>query len=302
MCYYLVLFRERKVLMTKLVVIPDDINKTEELLVDVDAILVGIVGMSVNCLDISMDELSSLMAKTDKDIYVSLNKNMHNQDLPKLESILIQCEQLGVAGVFYSDVAVLQIARRLSLDMPLVWSAEHLVTNLFTIQYWEQFNIAAAFLANELTLEEMLEIKENVSVPVIVQCFGYLPMYVSKRMAIKNYLNYFKLQTASSRFYLYKEGKKHPIVERPIGTEIYSDYILNAIAEYLVYKEKKIDYVLLSGFGIKREEFLRVIKLFKTVNKRNVKKYKEEIDMMFSNSSVGSLHTETIYQVKKHEK
>jgi len=291
--------------MTKLIAMPNEINEIDEILVAVDAIVFGIRDMSVNFIDIELIELEPLVKKiksAGKEVFVSLNKNMHNKDLKLVEKILKKCKKLKVDGILYYDVAILQLCHKLSLDLPLVWSAEHLVTNYHTINYWHKFNISYAFLSNEITADEVLDIKKNVTIPIIVQGFGYLPMYVSKRLAITNYLKFFKLKTSAKKFYLVKEEKKYPIVERDIGTEIYSGDILDAICEYLIYKHNKIDYVLLSGFGIEKDKFLRVIDLFKTVDDTNKETYRLEIENMFDNSSQGFLHTETIYQVKKNEK
>ena len=118
---------------------------------------------------------------------ISINKNMHNHNLDDVEKVLKKCEELMIDGIFYCDVAVLNIHRKLSLTIPLVWNAEHLATNYNTINYWAKNGISYAFLSNEITLDEIKEIKKNVTIPLIAQAFGYIPMYVSKRHAIDNY-------------------------------------------------------------------------------------------------------------------
>ena len=240
--------------------------------------------------------------KAKKEIFISLNKNMHNGDLEALTDILMLLNRLKVDGVFYYDVAVLQIHHRLSLDFSLIWSAEHFVTNQYTIQYWKKFGISAAFLSNEITKEEILQIQKNCNLPCIVQVFGYLPMYVSKRKAIQNYLTHFSLQTNTSKFYLWKEEKKYPILERKIGTEIYSSFVLNAIEEYLEYQQQGIMYALVSGCFLSEDQFQNVLSCFRDVRKENVEEMKEKIQKMIPNTGLGFLYKETIYQVKKNEK
>ena len=123
--------------MIKLIVTPNDINDLDWLLISVDAILFGIKDMSVNYVEISVDNLNEVVNKiklAGKEVFISLNKNMHNKDLALLEELLIKCDELHINGIFYYDVAVLQICHRLSLALPLIWSAEHLVTNFYTIQ------------------------------------------------------------------------------------------------------------------------------------------------------------------------
>ena len=61
----------------------DEINKTKNL---VDGFIIGIKDMCVNT-NFCIDNLSMLNDLKDKDIFISLNKNMHNGDLPKVETI-----------------------------------------------------------------------------------------------------------------------------------------------------------------------------------------------------------------------
>ena len=136
----------------------------------------------------------------------------------------------------------------------------------------------------------------------IAQVFGYIPMYVSKRKAIQNYLNHFQLKTDSKRFSLLKEGKEYPILERKIGTEIYSSFLLNAIEEYLEYQHHNMEYAFINGFLIPATKLSKVIRCFKTVNADNIEKKKEELNHLFKNMDKGFLYQETVYQVKKNEK
>lgn len=288
--------------MPKIMVAPNKFTDIERIIEGADAIVVGIENLSVNFLEIKVSDIPQLTEKVhskSKKIFISINKNMHNHNLSEVEEILKKCEELLVDGIFYCDVAILNIHNRLSLNIPLVWSAEHLATNYNTINYWVRNGAKYAFLSNEITLDEIKEIKNNTSIPLIAQAFGYIPMYVSKRHAIDNYLKHFNLSTDSKEFYIFKEEKKYPILERYDNTEIYSYFILNAIDEYV---DSNIDYLLLNGFKIDIDTFIKVIDMFKTVTKENSVEYKESIDRMFDSTGLGFLYKEAIYQVKKNEK
>ena len=288
--------------MAKLMVIPNSYNDIDMLIDCADAIVVGVRNLSVNFIEVDREQIPSLVKSAhskSKKIYIALNKNMHNVNLKEVEDILIKCNDLGVDGVFYYDVAILAIHNRLNLKLALVWSAEHLATNYNTINYWAKEGISYAFLSNELTIEEINEISENANIPLIAQGFGYIPMYVSKRHAIENYLKQFDLKTDSKEFYLFKEEKRYSILERQDNTEIYFHFILNAISEYM---NVQLEYVLLNGFKVEIDTFLEVINLFKTVTNDNKLEFKERIDSMFNNTDSGFLHKEAIYQVKKNGK
>ena len=283
-------------------VIPNCYEDITNIIEHVDSIAVGLRDLSVNFLELDLEQIEHILIdihNQNKKLFVSLNKNMHNNDLENVRKALIKFEELRIDGIFYCDVGVLNIHRELKLQIPLVWSAEHLATNYNTINYWSKFNLSYVFLSNEITKEEVTVIKEHSKIPLIVQAFGYVPMYISKRHAIKNYLEHFKLKTDSKDFYIYKEEKKYPILERKDNTEIYSYFILNAIEEY---GTMDVAYILLNGFKINIQLFLQVIDLFNNVNEKNKDEFKNKIDQLFDNTDLGFIYKEAIYQVKKNEK
>ena len=112
--------------MTKLMLMPSD----KSFDYDVSAYLIGIEGLSVNMpIYFSIDELSDI--KTDKDIFVCLNKNMHKDDLDNLESVLSKL--VNVKGIFFYDIGVLNMVKRMNLGIDLVIAQEHSNTNYSTI-------------------------------------------------------------------------------------------------------------------------------------------------------------------------
>lgn len=288
--------------MKKTIVIPNKYEDINTLVENTDVIAVGIKDLAVNFMEVELaklDELATLIHSKGKKLFIALNKNMHNSNLVDAEKVLKKCDDLNINGVFYYDVAILSLAQKHNIKTKLIWSAEHLATNYNTINYWAKNGVDMTFLSNEITMNEVKEIVNNTNTSLIAQAFGYVPMYVSKRHAIDNYLKHFKLKTSSRDFYIFKEEKKYPILERKDNTEIYSYFILNGIAEYV---DINIDYLLINGFKIELDKLLEVISLFKTVTSDNKDKYKERIDSMFDNTDLGFLYKEAIYQVKRNDK
>ena len=273
----------------------DEINKTKEL---VDGFIIGIKDMCVNT-NFCIDDLSILNDLKDKDIFISLNKNMHNSDLPKVENILLELNNYPIKGVLFYDIGVLNIYSRLNLNYDLVWSQEHLTTNYNTINYWNSKGAKYTMLSSDITYDEIVDILKNSKSKLIVQLFGYLPMFVSKRHIVRNYLNQFNLDDNSGVNYMEKEGNTYPIIDDNVGTHVYSAHILNGIG----YVNKiNSEYILLNSFNIDTDDFIKVIEMFKNVDESNSKKYEESINNMFSNTNYGFLDTKTIYRVKKNEK
>lgn len=270
--------------MAKLLVLPN--NKYINSLIDkCDAFLFGIKGYSVNVpCEIELDELENL-TNLNKEIFISLNKNMRNEDIDKLKEILLFIDKLNIKGIFYADTCFINLKKELNIKTDLVWSQEHLTTNYATINFWKKYGVNYTYLSAEITLDEINEIIKNTDSKLIVPIFGYLPMFVSFRHTIKNYLKTFKLQDNSKINYIEKENYVYPIIDNELGTTVYSSHILDGYQEY---KDLSIDYVTLNEFNIDRETFIKVLDKYNGLDSN----YELNIDK-------GFLYKETIYKVKK---
>lgn len=286
--------------MTKLLVMPASLD-IDDVIEQADAFLFGYQDMSMNFLvTIEMEYIQSILPKLKskrKQLFVALNKNFHNSELPKLKKIMQELAQLSIDGIFYYDVAVVQLKKEANIDLPLIWGAEHLTTNYATMNYWNTFGVDMVYVSGEITKQEILEIYSQTKMPLIVPIFGYLPMFVSERHEVKNYLNYFHIQDNSKIYYMEKEGKRYPLVDNKQGTFVYSSHILNGYAEYLEFKKIGIDYVLLNESFIPRKKFIQILEQFIEENGTD-----EQIDFLCDhNTNKGFLYKETVYQVKHYE-
>lgn len=284
--------------MSKIVVIPNNKNDIDQISSN-NFILIGLKGYSVNTLNLEFNEIKDL-CKTKK-VFLSINKNIENNELDSLREVILKISKLNIEGLFYYDVSIVNIVNKLNLNINLIWSAEHFTTNYFTINYWNKHGVRYAFLSNEITKDEIIEIANNTDSKLIVQLFGYIPMYVSKRHAVKNYLKYFNLDLNSKNYSLFKENREYSIIDNIDGTMIYSDFILNGLKEYLDLKDK-IEYVLINGYQINSEKLFKVIDMFNTVNNDNITEYEKELSILFNNLKKGFLYEKSIYKVKKNDK
>ncbi len=285
--------------MTKLITIPTKQNLSN-IVEYSDAILIGIDNLSVNVPDTySIHEVEEIIKKYNQiEVFVALNKNMHKCDLDNLKDTLIKLDKMNIAGIFYYDIAVLEYRNTLNLKVPLVWSQEHLTTNYATMNYWYNENVNYTYVSSEITLDEIIENRKNTKMKLIVPIFGYLPMFVSKRHLVENYLEYFNLDKKSSKYELEKDSKLYPVSIISNDTTIYSSHILNGLSELKVLEENNIEYVTLNSYNIDTSKFVDVLKIYKS----RLYESEKEIDMVFDNLDKGFLYKETVYRVKKNEK
>lgn len=292
--------------MTKVLIMPKSCEMIFDMLSDIDGIILGIHGLSVNVpLTVSLEEMKILLEikKQGKKIFVMLNKNMHNQDLEDLKKALQTLEHYQIDGIFYYDISVVQLKETLGISTPLIWSQEHLTTNAGTCNFWKNFGCTGAYLSNEITLEEIKEIRENTTMELFLNIFGFLPMFDSKRHLVKNYLNCFSLPIKGDCYYIEKEGKIYPIIDDELGTTVYSCYILNALPEYLQFQKIGIDYVILNSFHIDNKVFQKIVQRLQNLTEENKDSIFEQVnELLEAPIDKGFLYKETVYKIKGETK
>lgn len=288
--------------MTKLLVMPSNLKILEDVNNYCDGFIIGVKDYSVNIpLILSLEEIKTIVEKyVDKEIFISVNKNIHNEEIDELIKILQYLDNLNIKGIIYYDVAIVELKKKLGLDVDLVWNQEHLTTNYATCNFWHQFGVNYTYLSSDITLEEILEIKKNTSVKLFTTVFGYLTMFASRRHLVKNYLKTFSLDNGND-YEIEKEGKSYKIVDNSLGSFVYSSHILNGIEEYLKLKENNMDYVVLNGLHIPDKDFTKIVELFAKVDKNSVKEYSKLIGKICPNWDKGFFYKETVYKVKNNE-
>ncbi len=283
----------------KLLIMPNSYNQAESLIEHIDGIIVGLKDFSVNMpAYFSYDEVLdfiNLIKKNNKQIFVALNKNMFNKDLKQLRKILIDLDELKINGILYYDISIVNIRKEEKLVTPLVWNQEHLTTNYLTSNFWYEQGAKYTMLSSEITLDEVKEIEEKAEAKLMLPIFGYLPMFVSRRHLVKNYLETFNLEDNSKINYIEKEGKVYAIIDDEHGTRAYSHKCLNGIVESL---KLNIDYAVLNSFNISDKVFREVVFMYSVVNETNALEFKEKINEMID-TDLGFLYKETVYKVKK---
>ena len=272
--------------MSKILIMPS--NK-DQFNLDCDGLIIGIKGLSTNITCFDLNDIKDIK----KEVFVSLNKNMFNKDIKYLKKTLLDLNNYNIKGVIYYDIAVVNLSKKLDLNYDLVWNQEHMVTNYDTINFWYRNGVKYSIISSDITLREVNEIINNTNSKLMLNTFGYLPIFNSKRKLITNYLKTFNLKNNGNN-YLEKEGSKYPIIEND-GTILYSSYILNGLEESI---DLKVDYIILNSFKIDEDKFKTVLDLFKNVNKKNIVEYNNILNNIFDNLEKGFFYKDVVYKVK----
>lgn len=278
-----------------IMIMPDNINQINDNKDLYDGLILSLDKYSVNSrYTLSLDEIKDIITKLDnKDIFISINKNIENNELDDLEKILLELNSLNIKGVLYSDVALLTYKELLNYD--LVWANDHLVTNYETINYWNSFGVKYAYLSSGLNINEINSITKESKCRLFVNLFGYQSMFVSKRHIVKNYLDNFNINSNSDVYFMKKEGKTYPIIDKNY-TYAYSNNIYNGIKEYF---NIKCEYYVVNGFLIDNTNFTKILSIIGNLSLENVEDSALQINDIFTNIDTGFLYQNVVSKVKK---
>ncbi|WPK11631.1 peptidase U32 family protein [Lysinibacillus louembei] len=202
-----------------------------------------------------VEEATNLIHAAGKKVYVAVNALFHNDRIEALEAYVQEMQRIGVDALLFGDPAVVMAVREFGITIPLHWSAETIATNWFQVNYWGERGAKRAVLARELSLDEVIEIKENTEHEIEVQVHGMTCMFQSKRKLLGNYFLYrdevmeIEQRKDSKNMFLHdKERKnKYPIYEDINGTHIFSPNDMCIIDELTELFEAGIDSLKFDG-------------------------------------------------------
>lgn len=197
----------------------------------------------------------------DVEIFVSLNKNFMNEDLNNLKTVLIKLSKLSIKAILFYDASIIKIKKDLNLDLDLVWSQTHMVTNYRTCDYYYNKGIKYALLSKEITKEEIIEIINKSKIDTIVELISKPSIAFSKRKLVSNYFcNYNKKGTNSIKVTEKISNTNMIISENNDGVTFIKNDILNGcyILEDLL--QSNLNYILLKEDFIEHDLFMKIVK------------------------------------------
>ncbi|MFI8575186.1 peptidase U32 family protein [Rossellomorea aquimaris] len=209
--------------------------------------------------------------KYGKKVYVAMNALFHNDKIAELDDYIAFLKEAGADAIVFGDPAVLMAAREVAPDMLLHWNTETTATNWYTCNYWGRKGAKRAVLARELSMDTIVEMKENAEVEIEVQVHGMTCMFQSKRSLLGNYFEYrgkameIENRKEQRNMFLHDEERhnKYPIYEDENGTHIMSPNDMCIVDELGEMIEAGIDSFKIDGVRKSSEYILEVTKLYR---------------------------------------
>ena len=272
--------------MKKILVQPNGYENLEDILnKDIDGIILPLKDLSVNSsIYFTIEEIKNILNKTSKEVCILINKIMHNEDLNNLESSLIALKKINISKIFFYDLSVMNISKRINLKTELVVFQDHLNASLYSNNFYKRRGINYAVITNDITKDEINEISKYNNLMLI--SYGYLPIFYSRRYLITNYLKYISKDKTSDIYYIKNKEDKYPIVEEKYGTTIYTKEPINLINEI---NNINVEYIILNANLTNREDFISILDKYIN-NTIDSDKYYQ-----------GFINEKTVYKVEDYE-
>lgn len=277
-------------------------NKNKLYLDIVDGVILPLDDLAVESnIYFTLEEIEKISKNyNDREIFVKINKNLMNDDIDKVKDALIKLDNLKVKGIFFYDLAILQLKKELNLDVDLVWNQTHMVNNYKTCNYYFEKGVKYALLGKEITLDEIKEILEKSKIISMVEVVSRPSVAFSKRKLVSNYLK--NEGRALENKLTIKEkitDTFYDVVEDKNGTSFYLNRIMNGTSIIKELFDNECSYIIFREYGLEDNFFQLIIDTKKYIlngclENDYVDKYKilgDDTNFFFK---------KTIYRVKKN--
>jgi putative protease len=174
-------------------------------------------------------------------VYLTVNAYPANADLPALRRYLEEIAPIPFDAYIAADPGVIAMIREVSPDRVIHLSTQANTTNWRSALFWQQQGVSRINLAREMSLEEMREVRERVTVGLEAFVHGAMCISYSGRCLLSSVMagrNANRGECAHPCRWSYalveetRPGEYFPIVEDDTGTFIFNSKDL-CLLQYL---------------------------------------------------------------------
>lgn len=240
----------------------------------------------------TLDDIKDYKTKTNKLCYVVINKMIFNSELDDLVNVLKELEKIKVDGVFFYDLAVVNLVRKNNLSLNLIFNQTHMVMNSDSINLYYDMGVKGAYLSNEITKDEIFTIRKNTKGDLFVLLIGNPSVAMSRRKLLTSY--FANKETNLKNELVIKEpssGQEFLVKEDNNGTTFFYNKRINLSNVYLELVSNNINYGIIMQGDYSSLDYKKLITSFVNFDKKTIN--------LLAGHNRGFLYRKTIYKVKK---
>lgn len=219
---------------------------------NVDGIILPLENYSVeSILSYSISEIKEIVKKVPYKVFIKINRNLWNEDINDIKKVLLELEKLNISGIFFYDLAILQLKKELQLKTPLIWNQTHMVNNWKSSNYYYEKGVEYALLGKELTLDEILEINKKSKIKCMVEVVSKPSIAFSRRKLLSNFYQDLDKPKEDSLSITEKVSNLTIDVSENIhGTSFFSSVITNGTSIIKNLYEANVPFIIMREYGI----------------------------------------------------
>lgn len=254
----------------------------------------------------SLAEIKKVREKHPKiELFISINKNIMNEEIDSLKDILIKLDNLNIKGIFFYDSALIRLMKKLKLNISLVWAQTHMVTNYNSCNYYYDNGVEYAMLSKELRLDEVKEIISKAKTKSIIELITKPSIAFSKRHLVTNYYTNVNEEAKDEVTINEKISDTDLIVrENRDGSTFIKNSILNGFSILDELMDTNLSYILIKEDYIDHNLFIKIItnlvyylNNYKEMNTLEKEKFIKNQEELLGNDT-GFFFRKMIYKVK----
>jgi putative protease len=159
-----------------------------------DAVYMGLSDFSLrakadNFPEEKLEETVQCVRQKNKKLYITINIFPHNKDISSIKTHLIRLKKINPDALIISDPGIFDLASEAAPEIPVHISTQANITNYRSARFWERMGAKRLVLSRELSLDEIKEIRDSVSLEL--ECFvhGSICISYSGRCYMSSFLN-----------------------------------------------------------------------------------------------------------------
>ena len=157
-----------------------------------DAVYIGGTNYSLraNAKNFDLDEINEACIyahERNKRVYVTVNIVPHNDDTIGLEDYLKELDKCMVDGIIVSDIYIMQLWKKLNLNMELHISTQASSLNYETAKFYKNLGAKRVVLAREASKNDIKRIKDETNMDLEAFIHGAMCTSISGRCVMSNY-------------------------------------------------------------------------------------------------------------------
>ncbi len=210
--------------------------------------------------------------------YLLINRVFDTEALELFKSIIPKLNRFK--GIFFEDLSILHLLKDSNLE--LIWNQAHFVTNYSSINYYLDEGCKSALISNEITKEEILEILDKATKPLVFNVFGKNMIMYSRRTLVSNFNTHNNIESINNVNIDEEKTNTHFFLkEDKYGTAVFNRDYFNYINKIDV-DDNKILFYLVYNSDLSTNEVIDII---------NGKEYGND----------GFLYKKTTYKMKEYD-